>query len=632
MLGAKEFRGVAASGLAFLGLLGAVLAVLGLAFPRPLLINVGVGDDPFARGFRPGWERDGTTGSGETTFHWTMDGARLEFPFEVRTGRPVLRLRLARFSSSPAAIRLRLEGRDVDAWTQAPHGWSVREVDLGEHRGPLRFQFRSEGGDELGLALDWAEVRGAGRLLPQRDRLLRIGALLLLAPLLAALALGPHGALGVLALLLLGFGAGMWRDPLGAVGAFSQGMPAALTVLALLAAVVRLLRRAWPDVELGPAAAAPAFVGATAAILFLSHPFFYYPDVTTHSRFLAALRADPYLAWDPSDYQKSTDAWAMREIAGQRVAFPYSPVFHVLALPLAPLLGEPSAVKAVAASALGASLLLVHLLARAATLPTTWSTAAQVLFLVFPVTASRLSLALFPTLLGQATDLLLAVHLARRYPLLSGARDAAWLFFFLLLAQAAYTGSLFNVALLVAFFGGRELLDGDRDKARRLLAAYGVSLLLVIALQYASFLPVLLREVLPHAASGRAASPAGTGALSRFALFYGLLAPAVALIGAVSRSRTPRHVRRLLGALLAAGGALLVLRHAVPGVFRDAKEIELLAPTLAVLSAGGLAAVAERGRAGRAAAAALGLGLVAWGAAAGHTAWARRFVAVGLGS
>ena len=76
-------------------------------------------------------------------------------------------------------------------------------------------------------------------------------------------------------------------------------------------------------------------------------------------------------------------------------------------------------------------------------------------------------------------------------------------------------------------------MDGDRDKARRLLAAYGVSLLLVIALQYAGFLPVLLREVLPHAASGRAASPAGTGALSRFALFNGLLAPAVALIGAV---------------------------------------------------------------------------------------------------
>jgi hypothetical protein len=77
---------------------------------------------------------------------------------------------------------------------------------------------------------------------------------------------------------------------------------------------------------------------------------------------------------------------------------------------------------------------------------------------------------------------------------------------------------------------------------------------------------------------------------------------------------------------------MLTLRYAVPGVFRDAKEIELLAPTLAVLSAGGLAAVAARGRSGRVAAAAMGLGLLAWGTTAGYAAWARRFIAVGLGS
>jgi hypothetical protein len=539
---------------------------------------------------------------------------------------------VARFSNTPVAIRLRLDDRDLDAWTQSPRGWSVRVVDLGEHRGPLRFQFRSEGPDELGVAIDWAEIREAGGLVPERSRLLRLGLLLLAASMLAGLALGWLGALGALALLLLGFGVGVWRDPLGAVSAFSAGAPAALCVLALLVAFVRLLRRAWPDATLGPAAVAPALAGATAAALLLSHPFFYYPDVTSHARFVAALRADPYLAWDPSDYQKSTDTWAMREIAGQRVAFPYSPVFHLAALPLGPLLGEIAAVKAVAATALGVSLLLVHLLARAAALPEACASAAQVALFVFPVTASRLSLALFPTLLGQATDLLLVVHLARRYPLLSGARDAAWLFFFLFLAQAAYTASLFNVALLVAFFGARELWDGDRAKARRLLGAFAASLLLVVALQYARFLPVLLRDVLPHATSGSTAMQAGAGPIGRFVLFFGLLTPALALIGLLVPAPAPRHVRCLLGALLAAGGVMLTLRYAVPGVFRDAKEIELLAPTLAVLSAGGLAAVAARGRSGRVAAAAMGLGLLAWGTTAGYAAWARRFIAVGLGS
>lgn len=630
MLGPKEFRGKTGSlALALLTLLGGVLVLLGLALPRPLVLNLGAGDEPFARGFRSGWERDGTSGSGETTFHWTLDGSRLEFPFDVRSGRPVLRLRLARFSDTPAAVHVRLEDREVDAWTQGPRAWSVREIDLGEHRGPLRFQFRSESGDELGLALDWAEIRGAKALVPRGDVLRRVGLLLLLLPPLAALALFRRAAFAALALLLLGLGVGLIVDPLGALMAFAQGSGSALLVVLMLALLVRLLRRAWPEVELGATAVAPALIGATAAVLLLSHPFFYYPDVTTHTRFLAALRADPYLAWDPADYQKSSGTWAMREIAGHRVAFPYSPAFHLLALPIVPLVGETQAVKAAAAFALGTSLLLVHLLARAALLTPAFAGLAALLLASFPVTASRLTLALFPALLGQAMDLLLAVHLARRYLLLSGARDAGWLFFFLFLAQAAYTGSLFNTALLVAFFAGWELLAGDRSKARRLLGAYAASVLLVLALQYARFLPVLFREVLPHAAGSAAIRPQ-SGPMGRFVLFYGWLAPALALLGFNGVARAPRHVRRLLASLLGAGATLLVLRFAVPGVFRDAKEIELLAPTLAVLAAAGLSALGGRGRIGRVAAVALGLALVGWGALSGAATYAQRFIAVGL--
>ncbi len=632
MLGAKEFRGVGSSlAGALLALAGVGLAILGLAFPQPLLINLGVGDDPFARGFRSGWERDGTAGSGETTFHWTLDGSRLEFPFEVGGGRPVLRLRLARFSDSPASVRLQLEGREVDAWTQGSRGWSVREIDLDGYRGPLRFQFRSESIDELGVALDWAEIRGAGRLLPQRERVLGLGLLLVVAPLLALLVLGRGGALATLALLLLVLGACVCRDPLGAVWAFSQGAPTAIAALVLLAALVALLRRAWRDVELGPAAAAPALLGTTAAALLLSHPFFYYPDITSHARFLAALRADPYLAWDASDYQKSTDSWAMREIAGRRLAFPYSPAFHVLALPIALVVGDVPAIKAAASLAVGASLLLVHLLARAAALSVASAALAQLLLASFPVTASRLTLALFPALLGQATDLMLVVHLARRFSLLSGARDAAWLFFFLCAAQGAYTASLFNVALLVALFGGVELVAGDRPKARRLLGAYAASLVLVVALQYASFLPVLLRDVLPYAAAVAGTSRPETGPLGRFVLFYGWLAPALALLGVLSLSQAPRHVGRLLLSILGSGAALLMLRYLLPGVFRDAKEIELLAPTLAVLSAAGLASLGARGRLGRVSAVILGGALLAWGAFAAHGVYAGRFVAIGLG-
>ncbi|HET7292541.1 MAG TPA: hypothetical protein VFM88_08960 [Vicinamibacteria bacterium] len=629
MLGPKEFRGVRGSlGLGSLALLGGLLALGGLAFPRPLFVNLGAGDEPYARGFRSGWERDGLTGAGETTFHWTLDGSRLEFPFEVRSGHPRLRLRLARFTHTPTSVHLRLEGREVDTWRQEPRGWTVREIDLGEHRGQLRFQFRFEGEDELGIALDWAEIRGAGFLLPRAGLLLRVALLLLVAPAVVGFALDRRAALAALALLLLGLGAGLVADPLGALEAFAQGAGAALTVVLLLALIVRLLRRAWPDAALGPAAVLPALAGGAAAALLLSHPFFYYPDVTTHARFLAALRADPYLAWDASDYQKATGTWAMREIAGQRVAFPYSPAFHLLALPMAGFLGEVAALKAAAALALGTSLLLVHLLARTAGLNPASAALATLILASFPVTASRLTLALFPTLLGQAMDLLLAVQLARRYPLLTGARDATWLFLFLFLAQAAYTGSLFNIALLVALFGGTELLAGDRPKARRLLGAYAASALLVVALQYARFLPVLFREVLPHASAS--ASPPMSGPFARFLLFYGWLTPALALLGLLVVARAPRHARRLIGALLGAGALLLLLRFAVPGVFRDAKEIELLAPSLAVLCAAGVTALGERGRRGRLLAGAALLALVGWGGAGAWTTYAKRFVAVGL--
>ena len=35
---------------------------------RLLFINLGPGDEPFARGFRSGWERDGPRGDGATPF------------------------------------------------------------------------------------------------------------------------------------------------------------------------------------------------------------------------------------------------------------------------------------------------------------------------------------------------------------------------------------------------------------------------------------------------------------------------------------------------------------------------------------------------------------------------------------
>jgi len=567
---------------------------LGLVFgalerPAPLFVNLGAGDALFARGFRAGWERDGLTGSGETMFHWTADGARLEFPVEVADGELSARLRLARFSDTPATITLLANEQVVDQWLQKPRGWEVRRIALGPARGQLTLQFRSEAPDGLGVALDWVEVEGVKRAWPEAPILGHSALLLFGLPLLLGFGLGRRAALaGAVGLWLL-LAAALLVDRLGAMVAFSQAAIPVLLVATTLLCAGWGLRRAWPDVLASRSALAAPLVAATLAVLALNHPFFYYPDVETHARFVAALRADPYLAVDATEYQLKTGTWATRLIGNQRVLFPYSPAFHVVAAPLASLLGDgPAAVKAVGVFAFGIFLLLVHALARGAGLGVGAAVLAQAIAALLPVEASRLSLALYPGLLGQACDLLLVVHLVRRYPHLAGARDMAAAFGFFLVALFAYTGSLFNVAGLVALFVGLELVGGDRRAALRVLGAYTAAAAVVFLLQYARFVPVLWHDVLPHREAGGVTQSPWRLASWRLLEFHGGVLLLLVGLGLIVTRGAKRHVRGLLAAMLGTGLALLWLRYAAASIFKDAKELELLAGPTAVLAAAAL--------------------------------------------
>jgi hypothetical protein len=355
--------------------------------------------------------------------------------------------------------------------------------------------------------------------------------------------------------------------------------------------------------------------------------------VDTHARYLAAARADPRLLADPSDYQARTGAWT-RDVGGRRVAFPYSPAFHVLAWPAALVLGDERAVKCAAAAALGLTVLLVHALARSLGFGPRTALLAQALIVVLPVTASRLVLALYPTLLAQALELLLIVFLARSASDVAGV--PAWrLGLLLVLCQAAYTGSLLSVGLLVPILAVLEAAAGQPRRALRLIGLYVAATLVVLVAQYTRFLPVLWRQVLPHAAERTAASAedAGAGivapALRRLGLFYDIVYPLLLVPGLVAIRGAAPPARRVVGAVLLTGAALLVLRYAAPVVFRDAKEVELLAGPVAALAAGGAAWLYRRGPVPRAAAV---LGLVAaagWGLSRAALAYADRFVAVG---
>jgi hypothetical protein len=619
--------------------LGVGFFVAGLERPQPLFVNVGAGDAAFARGFRERWERDGLTGSGETTFRWAEDGSRLEWPISIRGGHVGARVRLARFAPRPAEVVVESAGHEVDRWVQPSLGWRVREIDLGEVRGPLALTFRAhtDDGNPMAVAVDWVEVRGVQAVRPSRALALRLVLFFLGPPLLILLLMrSPPLAAGVAAFAALLAALAVWSDRLGGPSACASAAVPALIVVGALALCDRLRARAWP--EAGAAHVQPVAVPlllAVAALVAIFHPFFYYPDVDSHGRFLEALRANPSLLVDPAQpWQRRGDV--TREIGGQKVAIPYAMVFHAVAWPLSPAVGDIGALKTVAVISSAAVVLLVYPLARAAALTPAWAVLAQVLAALLPVLTSRLSLALYPTLFGLAWVVLLLVHLARRLSHLDGARDAAAATTFVLLAEAAYTGSLLVVSALVLVLSAVITARGEWRRALRLLGGWGIATAILLVTMYVGFLPTLWGGILPYvfegggpaSASGAAEGP-WRAASWRLGVFYDLLIPVLAILGLVADRVMPAPSRRVLASAMAAGGALLVLRYVLPTALRDAKDVELLLAPMAVLSAAGLAVVWAQGRAGRALTVLAVAGAAAWSAVRDVTLYADRFFAAG---
>jgi hypothetical protein len=114
--------------------------------------------------------------------------------------------------------------------------------------------------------------------------------------------------------------------------------------------------------------------------------------------------------------------------------------------------------------------------------------------------------------------------------------------------------------------------------------------------------PTLFRDVLPFARSGASDAAESFSASGRMAQFYGALLPLLAAAGLAVTSGAPQHPRRIIGAALSAGVLLMVLRSSLPTLFRDAKDVELLALPVTVLAAAALRRLWTGGEAGRIAA------------------------------
>jgi hypothetical protein len=112
-------------------------------------------------------------------------------------------------------------------------------------------------------------------------------------------------------------------------------------------------------------------------------------------------------------------------------------------------------------------------------------------------------------------------------------------------------------------------------------------------------------------------------------VFYDHLYPLLTIAGWWAVRRAPRHARLLVGAALLTGCVQMGLRPLVPTLVRHAKEMQLLAGPVAVLSTAALLDLWRRGGAGRLAAGLAGLAVSWWGASVAVSYYVVRFFSVG---
>lgn len=591
--------------LALAGLL-AFTEALFLVAPRArgtLVVDVGPSTGAYGAGFTDSEERP------PTTFRWTRSGAGLALPLVGSGGEGVMTVRYGRPLDSSVRVQVLLSRRPVTVFEARPGRFRSVRLPVTLPDGRLRIDFWPEDGGELGVAIDWLQIAGGAWRIPvdaHGPRLLVAGTFLLFLaagfPLLGALALA-----GTLALI-----EGYWAavDPFGCVHVLSRLAVPALVLTGLALLIVRKHKGArWMALIF--------LAGYLAKGAGLFYPSYFYNDVRNNRRFVMALaRPGGWLPDERLSAQVAIGVAYPRSVAGKSYAFPYSPVFF---LPFTLLRQDHTTIdetlKHVALACAAAEVMLVFWIAGLVFGEGAGVGAAFVAALL-PVFYSRLLLALWSTLGGHVFDtlvlgtaLLLAAQPESRERLCSFAAAAQ-------ASLLTYVASLFNVTLFTGFLA--LLL---RRLSLRVLAAWAVAVSVTLVLLHADFAVLFLREILPAfltsqgSAGTTGAVASTTNAVGRIPLFYGWGLPALAVAGFLlaRRKSSPEAVRVLAAHALAFAG-LVALRALPGGLFKDMKEIEFVAPLVAVLAGASLEELWSRGRPGRIAACLVAVGLLAFAA------------------
>jgi hypothetical protein len=570
--------------------------------------NFGPGDHRYLEGFEPMWEIDP---DGVAT-HWSTYESIVRLPIRPIAGKARVSYRFARVYRETAQIEIRVNGVPADRFSVGGGAYQVRSVEIPPsvlERQPLEIHLAADSHERKnrGLRMDWLRVEPVdhrGRTAPTLVTVLWSMGLCL--------------AFGVLALVTNPKAYGVaWAVPLGLClygglgGPFPLAhmlrwvAPAGISLSVVVAAAYRLVSRKTnvAGSEWIPVLILTAFLLRAGGVF---HPNYYHPDLRAHADMTRIVSEAGFAFWaHPSQYITEQGVWTA-ESMGKMYAFPFSPVFHALFVPLrSNLITTMEAMKFFACLLSCLEIAIVFFLARRLGVggAAIWAAA---LVVVSPPILSRLSLAFLAALFAHWWDSLVLASLAslpeRR------VSSFALSFLFLLVALGSYAGSLINFGLFVPLFG---LTLINRRELRRtawvLLGGSAAIAAVALTLVYREFLGVFLSEMLPRFFAGVAEG--GEGSLvsavhmffHRSWIFYDGIYLPFAIGGALLlvRRRLGAFDSRFLTAWALVYVILIFLRTAAPDLFAKVKEMLWVAPLVCLLTGEALTWIEKTLPAGR---------------------------------
>jgi len=629
-------------GFGLLALLSAGALLLAFQAPGDIFLDFGPNDARYLSGFREDFEIDEPT-----LIHWSKDRARVRLPFYVRSPYEVT-LRFKRHIEKPAEVRLFLDGQAVETFTAPRQDFAVRRFRSPGAAGSvfeLGLVSSSEDPRPLGLALDWMAVRPSNGFL---SVIPTAPAFLALLSWVAAFYFLPR-ALGLGERVSLAFG-GAAAVALVAAALVHKLWPVHVSMtLGLRAHAVTFLLAlfySWRRKRKGSFFAEPlarwavliVCAGMALRLFALFHPDFYYPDVRTHSKFVSLIWTEGLSGFLSNHIENQhRHLLGLQYVSGRWVAFPYPPLLYLSIYPLSLLkLPVEDWMKLVPAALLAVEALVLFAIGGKLGLGPRASMLAVVLHASARVLAFRLAVASYAALFGHFWDMLALLYVALFLERLHRPLYGAGLGLLTAISILSYAGSVLTLGIFVPFLCLALWFSRQaRPSFPTLTALAGWPLAGALAaawLFYLGYVPELLGS-----SSGSEAASGGSGlsalvepritpyaalamAFHRLRLFYGW---PYALTGAALLARffwrRGKEVHPLaLPLAVAASSTYLGMNFLRAGlgathIFQFSKDDLVILPVVALLLAGLLGAMWEKGAILRAFALALLLGWVGWG-------------------